>query len=157
MNRSYKRILLRLIDEGYEKRSWHGPNLRGSLRGITARLAAKRPAPGRHNIWEIALHAAYWKYIVRRRITGEKRGSFPVGGSNWFHRPAPGAAWNDDLRTLDDIHRSMRAAVSAMKESDLAGKPRGSRVTNAAIVAGIAFHDIYHAGQIQLIKRLARK
>src|SRR5262245_15169856 len=70
-------LLLRMLDEAYKTRTWHGPNLRQSLRGISARQAAWRPGPRRHNIWEETLHAAYWKYVVRRRITGEKRGAFP--------------------------------------------------------------------------------
>jgi uncharacterized damage-inducible protein DinB len=149
-------LLLRLIDEGYSAKAWHGPNLRGSLRGVSASQAAERPAPGRHNIWEIAVHAAYWKYTVRRRITGEKRGSFPLKGSNWFRRPVPGADWKRDLRMLGDIHAGMREAVATLRDSDLLKKPGGSRVSNASIIMGIASHDIYHAGQIQFIKRLTR-
>src|SRR6266545_3527236 len=80
-------VLLTFIDEAFDRRSWHGPNLRGSIRGISAQQALWRPAPGRHNIWELVLHAAYWKYVVRRRITGEKRGSFVLGGSNYFQSP----------------------------------------------------------------------
>jgi hypothetical protein len=53
-------MLLALLDEAFEKQSWHGPNLRGSLRGLSAADAARRPARGRHNVWEVAVHAAYW-------------------------------------------------------------------------------------------------
>jgi len=67
------RLLLDLLDEAFDKKSWHGPNLRGSLRGVTPELAAWRPRPRGHNIWELTLHAAYWKYVVRRRITGSRR------------------------------------------------------------------------------------
>jgi hypothetical protein len=147
-------LLLRLIDEGYRAKAWHGPNLRGSLRGVSAAQASKRPGPGRHNIWEIAVHAAYWKYVVRRRILGEKRGSFPIPGSNWFRRPVPGADWKADLRMLEEMHRGMRLAVASLTDADLGRKPPGSRVANASIASGIAAHDIYHAGQIQLLKRL---
>ena len=73
-----KQLILTLLDEAYEERTWHGPNLRQSLRGVSARQAARRPAPGRHNIWELAVHAAYWKYAVRRRLTGEKQGREPA-------------------------------------------------------------------------------
>ena len=51
-------VLFDFIDEAFDKKSWHGPNLRGSLRGVTAQQAAWRPGPDRHNIWELALHAA---------------------------------------------------------------------------------------------------
>jgi uncharacterized damage-inducible protein DinB len=151
-----KAELLRLVDEAYEVKTWHGANLRGSLRGLSADEASRRPAPGRHNIWEVAVHAAYWKYTVRRRILGEKRGSFPVEGSNWFLRPAPGADWRADLRLLDDVHRGMREAIASLDERDLPKRPPRSKVSNEAIISGIAFHDVYHAGQIQLLKRLIR-
>jgi hypothetical protein len=107
-------LLLSILDEAYEKQAWHGPNLRGSLRGISAGQAAWRPGPGRHNIWEIAVHAAYWKYAVRRRLTGEKRGSFPFKGSNWFQRPESISekAWQDDLRLLACVFRPNLATHS---------------------------------------------
>lgn len=149
-------LLLVAIDEGYEKKAWHGPNLHGSVRGLTAREAARRPGRHRHNIWEIVVHCAYWKYIVRRRILGEKRGSFPLEGSNWFARPIVRLekAWRADLRLLDDMHWLMREAILELKSSDLKKIPRGSKVDNRAIISGIAMHDVYHAGQVQLLKRM---
>src|SRR5688572_21914148 len=54
-----KAQLLASIDEAYEKKAWHGPNLRGTLRGVTADEASWRPGEGRHNIWELTVHAAY--------------------------------------------------------------------------------------------------
>ncbi|MEX2115892.1 MAG: DinB family protein [Bacteroidota bacterium] len=150
--------LLSLIDESYSARAWHGTNLRGSIRGITAREASRRPAPGRHNIWEIVVHCAYWKYIVRRRILGEKKGSFPLEGSNWFRRPLDPSesAWKRDIALLFRCHREMLQAIQTLGDLSLRRKPGGSRVSNAAIIRGIASHDVYHAGQIQLIKRLIR-
>ncbi|HET7293091.1 MAG TPA: DinB family protein [Vicinamibacteria bacterium] len=153
-------ILLGLLDEAFDKSAWHGPNLRGSLRGVTAHLAARRPSPGRHNVWEVAVHAAYWKYAARRRLTGEKRGSFALGGSNWFRRPGPEgsteAAWRADVALLVAEHRKLRAAVEKLSPSALSLITPGSRRTNLAVIRGIAAHDLYHAGQIQLLKRLGR-
>jgi len=144
------------IDQAYDTQSWHGTNLRGSLRKLTLDELCWRPAPGRHNIWEIVLHAAYWKYAVRRRILGEKRGSFVEKGSNWFVRPVEvtEAAWKADLRLLQAMHDSMRTAITGLSASDLNRKSRGSRHTNAFMITGVAAHDLYHAGQIQLLKRL---
>jgi uncharacterized damage-inducible protein DinB len=149
-------LLLGLLDEAYEKSAWHGPNLRGSLRGVSAEQAAWRPGSGRHNIWEVAVHAAYWKYAVRRRLTGEKRGSFPLKGSNWFQRPesVSDKAWQDDLRLLAEQHKQLREVVAGLDPKLLFEKAHGSKVTNARTIYGIAAHDIYHAGQIQLLKRL---
>src|SRR5512143_3805233 len=90
--------LLFLIDTAYDHLSWHGPNLRGSIRGLTPQQAAWRPGPHRHNIWELVVHAAYWKYVAWRRLTGATRGSFATEGSNWFVRPQPGATTANALQ-----------------------------------------------------------
>jgi hypothetical protein len=147
------------LDEAFDRRSWHGTNLRGSLRGVSARAAAWRPAPRRHNIWEEAVHAAYWKYTVWRRVTGEKRGSFPLKGSNWFARPvghASAAAWAADIRMLTETHRHLRGAIARLNDADLESLASGGKVTIGWLVRGVIAHDLYHAGQIQLIKRLQR-
>ena len=148
------RLLTKIIEEGFEKKAWHGPNLRGSLRGVSPALAAWRPGKGRHNIWEIALHCAYWKYAVRRRLVGEKRGAFPVDGSNWFVRPARGADWHDDLALLSGEHRALLETLRRLSRADLDRRTTGTWVDGRTLLAGIAAHDVYHAGQIQQIKRL---
>lgn len=146
-------LILALLDEGYEKRTWHGPNLKQSLRGITAKQAAWRPATNRHNIWEETVHAAYWKYAVRRRIEGGKHGSFALAGSNFFARPEKGrlneAAWRADKKLLEGEHQALRAAVAKAMET-----PRGAKFLRQ--IYGVAFHDIYHAGQIRLLRRLRK-
>ena len=151
--------LLAIIDQAYNKASWHGTNLRGSVRRVTPAQAAWRVTPQRHNIWEIVVHAAYWKYAVTRRFTGGARGSFPLKGSNWFRRPADAshlgvAAWKADLDLLDKMHESLRDAVIGLSAKDLSRTPQGSKVSNFALLSGAAAHDLYHAGQIQLLKRL---
>jgi DinB superfamily len=151
-------LLLRQYDEAFNRKSWHGPNLRGSLRGVTEEEAAWRVSPPRHNIWEITIHAAYWKYAVRRRLTGEKRGTFILAGSNWFTCPGHSVPvrWNDAVRLLENEHRLLRKVIAGLRDSDLRRTVRGSRTTTLAMVAGIIAHDLYHAGQIQLLKRLVR-
>lgn len=153
------RDLLFIVDRAYNRQSWHGTNLRGSIRGVTPRVAAWRPGRVRHNIWEIVVHAAYWKYTVWRRLTGEKRGSFPLAGSNWFTRPQERSekAWRADVALLDRTHAALRGAIATLPRRDLHAKPGGSAVSNFAIIAGSASHDLYHAGQIQLLKKLAAR
>jgi DinB superfamily len=140
-------MLLEFLDEAFEKKSWHGPNLRAAIRGVKAEQAAWRPGPERHNIWELTLHAAYWKYVVRRRLTGEKRGSFVLPGSNFFPRPIEltEAAWKADVQILVDEHRKLRSVVAKLSSP--------SR-TQAHLIRGAAAHDLYHAGQIRLLRRL---
>lgn len=148
--------LLSIIDQAYDHRSWHGTNLRGSIRGLSAKQAAWRPRPERHNIWELVVHAAYWKYAVTRRLTGQRRGSFPLKGSNWFPRreSANDEQWRADVVLLEKMHRALREAVANLSAGDLSRTPKGSTITNAFIITGIAAHDLYHAGQIQLLKKL---
>jgi hypothetical protein len=151
--------LLAIVDAAYNRHSWHGTNLRGSIRGLTPRVASWRPAPNRHNIWEIVVHAAYWKYIGLRRLTGGARGSFPLTGSNFFERKTglTDAQWKADVKLLDSQHHALRSAIAALSPRDLKTTPPGSKVSNFALLSGVAAHDLYHAGQIQLLKRLARR
>jgi hypothetical protein len=150
--------LLGLVDEAYDHVAWHGPNLRGSIRGVSAREAALPPNAGRHSIWEIVVHAAYWKYAVRRRLTSEKRGSFSLPGSNWFDRKAARneKAWRADVELLAREHRQLRKVVASFRASELDHRAPGSKTLARRLIAGIAFHDVYHAGQIQLVKKLIR-
>jgi uncharacterized damage-inducible protein DinB len=147
-----------VLDAAYDRRSWHGPNLRGSIRGVSLDAASWRPGRGRHNIWELVVHAAYWKYAGLRRLTGATRASFALTGSNWFERPIEktAAAWRADLKLLEDAHRALRHAVAASSPRMLARKKKGSPFTHREIITGLAAHDLYHAGQIQMLKRLWR-
>ena len=164
-------LLLASVDEAYDKRSWHGTNLRGSLRGVTREQAAWRIRPGSHNIWELMVHAAYWKYDIRRRLTGEKSRSlalseatargrrvegFALEGSNFWSRPVTGTAaqWRADLALLQSEHDQLRAATAAFPASRWTRKAPGKPFNFAGLVRGVAAHDLYHAGQIQLLKRL---
>jgi DinB superfamily len=150
--------LLAILDQAYNRPSWHGTNLRGSVRRVSAEQAAWRPAPKRHNIWENVVHAAYWKYAASLRFVDQARGSFRYRGSNWFDRPDDGsdAEWRRDLALLDEMHSVLRNAVTKLSTRQLYQVPGGKKVSNFALLSGIAAHDLYHAGQIQLLKRLAK-
>jgi uncharacterized damage-inducible protein DinB len=149
-------LLLDLLDEAYDHPAWHGPNLRGALRGLSVEQAAWRPGPDRNCIWQIALHCAYWKYAVRRRVLGEgKRGSFPRGPSNWPRLPArrDQSSWKADLALVDEQHRLLRETVASLRAARLGERRGQSTVTR--LIYGIAAHDIYHAGQVRLLIKLS--
>ena len=38
-------LLIRILDESYERKAWHGPNLKGSIRGLAPDRAVWRPSP----------------------------------------------------------------------------------------------------------------
>lgn len=149
--------LLKAIGQAYDQPSWHGTNLKGALRGVEPAAAAWRPAAGRSNIWELAVHCAYWKYAVVRKLVGLPRGSFPLRGSGSFPRPEgepTAAAWRHDRRLLDDWHQRLVAAVEQVDGTTLDSPIGKSRYSRADTVLGVAAHDLHHGGQIQLLKRL---
>ena len=151
-------LLLEVLDQAFDRKGWHGTTLRGALRGVTPAEALWRPAPNRHNVWELTLHAAYWKYAVRRRLAAAAVGSFDRKPSNWPAIPDPAdlRAWKRDVAFLDAEHRKLRAVVSGLTPAALRRRsPRGVW-TYAEEIHGVAAHDLYHTGQIQLIKRLMK-
>ena len=149
--------ILAILDQAYNRPSWHGTNLRGSIRRVSPGQAAWRPGPKRHNIWENVVHAAYWKYAASRRFVDLPQGSFHYKGSNWFRRPdaVSKRTWRADVALLDEMHSVLRDAVTKLSTRQLYQTPRGRKVSNFALLSGIAAHDLYHAGQIQLLKRLS--
>ena len=152
---SNRDLFLRMLDDAYQRKAWHGPNLRGSLRGVTPADAAWRPAKGRHNIAELAIHCAYWKYTVRRRLTGEKRGSFARKGSNWLPMPEPSdEAWREDVKLLEREHHALRDVIASLTDRELQRRRAHPKWDTDQLIYGVISHDIYHTGQIQLLRRL---
>ena len=156
MARERIEMLLELLDQAFKGPAWHGPALLGLLRGVSAETALRRPAAGRHNIWELVLHAAYWKCIARRRITGDDSIEFPRSPADWPAVPATPseAQWKADRALLKREHDLLRAAVAKLSSGDLKKRGKGSRWRREAEIIGIVSHDLYHGGQIGLVKRL---
>ncbi len=152
-------FLIDILERSFRKKSWHGTNLLGSIRGLTPQEASWRPSKERHNIWEQIVHTAYWKYSAWRRLAGFKKATFPLKGSDWFPRPAEMdvSALKEDVRLLKEQHEQLIEAVTAFPEGNLNEVPQGSSVTFGELITGVAAHDVYHAGQIQLLKRLSKE
>jgi len=151
-------LLLHIVDQAFDTKAWHGTTLRGALRGLAPDVALWKPAPERHRIWDYVLHAAYWKYIVRRRLTRNKTIKFDRSPSNWPTPPTPATAKSlkADIALLVEEHRLLREAIAVFPANRLNSKAAESQWTYAEHIHGIAAHDLYHAGQIQLLKRLQR-
>jgi hypothetical protein len=139
--------LLELLDLAFDKRSWHGANLMSAIRGVHAEQARKSIL-GRKTIWEQLLHAAYWKSVVIAKISGAK--AWERKGSNWVKMPSPGneKKWKADVEMVRALQRRLRVVV----------EQRGKQLSQkeAWLVQGAAFHDIYHAGQIKLLRRIMK-
>lgn len=149
------------IRTNFHGKAWQGPTLWGSLRGVDHVLAAKSPGPGRKSIWDQVLHAAYWKYVVVRRLTEAERGSFPRPRANWPRRAEgdPKKAWEADKALLKDMHTQLVAAVEGPDMPDLSTPVHGSpaKRTFFDLLAGVTAHDCYHTGQINLIKAILKR
>ncbi len=125
---------------------------------MSAEQAAWKPYPDRHSIWELTLHLAYWKYAVRRYFDGSPRGSFPRKPANW---PIPVVAdernWKADRSLLRSEHEKLLAAIRAFDPARFdEPEPGKGSWTFGELLFGIVTHDVYHVGQIQLMKRLYR-
>lgn len=134
--------LSRVLDEGYGPGAWHGPDLKAALADVGPDLAFWRPAPERHNIAEIALHHAFYVRSVRGQLSGTTPEPFVLEGEDWFD--ASGLSWPEIQRVVEE-QQSRLAAVVADTEPD---------AERFNLVLGITCHAIYHAGQVQLLKRL---
>lgn len=148
------RVLARILEEGYGPGAWHGADLKAALAEVSPEMAFRRPAPGRHNIAELALHHAYFARSVRGQLTGKAPEPFVLEGEDWFElADASSLSWSKIQEVVDREQRQLSAVVA-----DLAAGRTQSPLPDAErldLVLGITCHAVYHAGQVQLIKRLS--
>jgi len=142
----------RVLQEGYGPGAWHGADLKAALTDVTPALAFWRPAPGRHNIAEIALHHAYCIRAVRSQISGVAPEPFVREGDDWFELENEQAMRWAEVQSTIESEQSRLAALVAQIEGGVSSPLADADRFNLEL--GITCHAIYHAGQIQLIKRL---
>jgi DinB family protein len=143
----------RVLMEGYGPGAWHGADLKAALADVTPALAFWRPAAGRHNIAEIALHHAYSTRAVRAQISGVPADPFVREGDDWFDLSDEQAfTWLQVQATVDAEQRRLAALVADI-EAGRAQAPLAD-ADRFNLTLGITCHAVYHAGQVQLIKRL---
>ncbi len=108
--------------------------------------------PARHNIAEIVLHSAYWKFAIHRRLTGDRKARFAFEGKDWFDviEPLDDERWADLIGVLDEEHKKLCNAIRST-DRDLQYGTRTDRELVRKIF-GVAMHDAYHTGQVHLIQ-----
>ena len=143
----------------YDGDPWHGSPLKSILDGVTAEQASARIAPSVHSIWELVLHVAAWKGEVRRRLTGVPAAE-PAEGDWPATEPHTPERWNDALAKLQQVHQELVAEVRRLPESklfmathDQRDPALGTGVSYYELLHGIVQHDVYHSGQIALLKK----
>ena len=152
-------LLCQIVEESYQLPTWNETNLRSSISRVNVEVAGWVPPKAKRNIAEIVVHCAYWKYALRRRIRGDRRGTFAMKGSNWFplDRPLAKQRWNECRALLDEEHQALVNAITGYaKKLNYSGRSEVSRDLTRRIF-GLAIHDAYHTGQINMIKAMYRR
>jgi hypothetical protein len=144
--------VLAALRGAFEANGWHGPTVRGSVRGVTAREAERKPPRAHHSIHELVDHIAHWEAVVLRR---HLRKATPRGRTDW--RP-PLLSLAESVQRMEDGHRALVKAVRALRDEDLDRKVPTSSGPRplVEVLHGLAAHDAYHAGQIRLTRKLLR-
>lgn len=141
------------LRRAYDGPAWHGPSVRELLHEVSAAQAAAHPLAGRHSVWELVGHIGAWKRVVGRRLTGEIVNDL-APAEDWPDVSDPTeAAWERAKTALDDAQGRLLAAVQALPEGRLSERVPGTESTVYVMLHGLVQHDLYHAGQIALLRR----
>ena len=147
----------RILDQlkrAYEGSAWHGPSVREALAGVTAAQAHARPLVNAHSIWELAQHIAVWEGAGRRRLEGDRAAIDISSPDDW--PPADDtseAAWEQAKAALDRGHEAFRKAITRLDEARLDEPILEGMSTVYVTLHGVIQHDLYHAGQISMLKK----
>jgi uncharacterized damage-inducible protein DinB len=140
--------LLRAFDGS----AWHGPALLELLEDVDAATAAARPLPKVHSIWEIVLHIAVWDAAALRRLAEEK--CQPTGLADFpLVSGVAQSAWRKAVAETKRTHESLVRTVAALPDSRLRDRVPGKRYDFYHLLHGVAQHELYHAGQIAILKK----
>jgi uncharacterized damage-inducible protein DinB len=141
------------LKRAFEGEAWHGPAVRELLATTTCGQAAQRPIAGAHTIWEIVVHMSAWESVVRRRLLGETVADL-APEQDW---PAvtnvTEAAWRKTLEELEKSHAQTRQAIAQLSDERLDDTVSGKNYSVYVMLHGVIQHDLYHAGQIAVLKK----
>ena len=141
------------LKRAQEGEAWHGPSLRELLEGVTAEQAAARPIPNAHCIWELVTHVIAWEQIARRRLEGEAPTEIPDEINFPPVIDESETAWQATLQSLEASNRSLRESIKKIDDARLEENATGVSYSNYFLLHGVIQHDLYHAGQIALLKK----
>src|SRR5579862_1052329 len=141
------------LRRAFEGEAWHGPALLELLEDVDAATAAAKPIPKVHSIWELVLHVAVWDDAALRRLDGKKWQ--PTGLANFPPVPKPTeAAWRKAITQARRTHDTLVNTVAALPDSRLGDRVPGKRYDFYHMLQGMAQHELYHAGQIAILKKV---
>lgn len=143
------------IRRAFEGEAWHGDSVLELLKDVDAVTAAAHPIPNAHSIWDLVLHIAAWDNAVRRRtggaaVTLSDEENFPS------IKDTSETAWRKALDHMKRTHNELVNSVKTFPESRLSERVPGKTqdyYNFYYMFSGIAQHELYHAGQIALLKK----
>ena len=149
-------LIAEQLRRAFEGNAWHGPALLELLKDMDSALASAKPLPDVHSIWELVLHVAVWDAVACRRLAGEK--CQPEGIANFPVVPKPTeAAWRKVVAHAKRTHDVLVKTVEALPESRLRERVPGKRYDFYHMLHGVAQHELYHAGQIAILKKTSHR
>jgi uncharacterized damage-inducible protein DinB len=146
--RRVEQMLLEL-NAAWNGEPWYGTALRTMLEGIDEKTAWRRPIAEGHTIAELTAHVATWIDVVRERLAGEK----PEVPPERDFPPVDGLTWPQLLARLQRAHSALVDAVARMDDTDFDKIVPGKDYTAAFMLDGLIQHNVYHAGQIALLRK----
>jgi uncharacterized damage-inducible protein DinB len=153
-SRSESALIAEQLRRAFAGDAWHGPALLELLEDVDAATAAAKPITDVHSIWELALHIAVWDAAASRRLAGEKWQ--PEGLDNFPLVPKPTeAAWRKTVAQVKRTHDVLLKTVAALPESRLRDRVPGKKYDFYHLLHGVVQHELYHAGQIAILKKAA--
>lgn len=140
----------------FDGEAWHGPSVLTLLKGVTAQQAAAHPIPGAHSIWELTQHIEAWERACLRRLNGDP--AQLTDEEDWqLVNDTSEAAWESTKQQLTNTHRELLEAIANLDESRLDDPIITNSTTSYSSVYvtlhGGVQHDLYHAGQIAILKK----
>src|SRR5438067_4366707 len=146
--------ILDQLDRAFEGDAWHGSSVRKLLEEVPAKLAAAKPVPGGHSIWEIVRHMATWQNVVRRRLGGETIGDLPPE-LDWPSVPDKSeTAWRQAVEDLTQSKQKLHEVIIQLGDNRLGDPVPGKDYSVYVMLHGVIQHNLYHAGQIAILKKL---
>ena len=149
------RPIERILDQlnaAYGGEAWHGPALRQLLEDVSEEEARATPLAGAHSIFELVVHARAWMDVVSERLAGSPREL--TTEEDWSD--VTRTSWPAALEELDHAQSRVCDAVARLSADDLDRKVAGKSYSVYVLVHGLIQHNLYHAGQISLLKKAAR-
>jgi uncharacterized damage-inducible protein DinB len=141
------------LRNAFEGNAWHGPALLELLADVDPATAASHPLPETHSIWELVLHIAAWDNAVNRRIVEDK--ALQLKSSQNFPpvKDKSSAAWKKAIVHLKQTHAALVKTAAGLSEKRLGDRVPGKKYNIRFMLDGVVQHELYHAGQIAILKK----